>query len=102
MFTWLALNFGTPVYEMPTTDKSAMDAWIAKISEHSGQSLAWRDEGARFFSIFALGDLSKVRKAIRELQDENPAVLAWTGPKDQLRNVFTGDFVVCQTMFVIF
>ena len=90
----LLLNLGTMIYELPRTPDDAMNAWVGKIRERSGQPIDWFASGEDC-SIYYLGDRAKVREAIKHYMEENPC---WAGvPLDDRRYRDPGGFLVTYT-----
>lgn len=85
------LVFGTPIYEIPGSSNTGMDRWISLIAERSGQTVVWYSCGGTD-RIYALGDLDRVREAIKFFMDQNPRRRGY--PEDQLRWVDQGSFLV--------
>lgn len=61
---------GTLVMMTHTIGSQEMEGWVKKVAELSGQPVDWHFAGGRA-CILALGDLSKVRAAIKELISEH-------------------------------
>ncbi len=49
---------------------NAMEGWVKKIAEVSGQPVDWHFAGGRA-RVLALGDIGKVKEAVIELKDEH-------------------------------
>ena len=52
---------------------NAMEGWVKKVAEKSGQPVDWHFCGGRA-RVLALGDIDKVHKAIKELMPEHDAL----------------------------
>lgn len=61
---------GTVVMVTHTIPNNAMEGWVKKVATESGQPVDWHFFGGRA-CIKALGDLAKVREAIRKLLPEH-------------------------------
>jgi hypothetical protein len=63
-------NNGTPVFVTHTIPSNAMEKWVKKVAERSGQPVDWHFFGGRAV-VKALGDLDKVIEAIEFLLPEH-------------------------------
>ncbi|MEX0935212.1 MAG: hypothetical protein WDZ70_02720 [Candidatus Paceibacterota bacterium] len=53
-----------------TIPSNAMEEWVKKVAERSGQRVDWHFVAGRAV-VKALGDISKVKQAIQELKPEH-------------------------------
>ena len=58
-----------------TIPSNAMEGWVKKVAERSGQRVDWHFAGGRA-RILALGDIAKVKQAIQELMPEHDHLYA--------------------------
>jgi hypothetical protein len=61
---------GTCVFVTTTIPSNAMEEWVRKVAELSGERVDWHFAAGRA-CVLALGDLEKVRVAILLLRDEH-------------------------------
>jgi len=61
---------GEPVFLTWSIPSNAMEQWVKKVAEKSGQPVDWHFFGGRAV-VKALGDLKAVRAAIEELLPEH-------------------------------
>jgi hypothetical protein len=66
-------KLGTLVFMTHSLRKADAEAWCQKVAATSGQPVDWYYAGGRI-AIKALGDLARVRAAMRELMPEHDAV----------------------------
>lgn len=64
---------GTPVFRTDTIHSFDLEPWVQKVAALSGQPVDWHFAGGRAI-VLALGDLEKVRAALRELLPEHDAL----------------------------
>lgn len=64
---------GEPVFLTWSIPSNAMEGWVKKVAEKSGQRVDWHFFGGRAV-VKALGDLKAVRAAIEELLPEHDAL----------------------------
>jgi len=65
---------GTMVMMTAGIPSNAMEEWVKKVAEKSGQPVDWHFAGGRA-CVLALGDLNAVRQAIAELIPEHNAMI---------------------------
>jgi len=61
---------GVLVFKTNTIPSNAMEGWVKKIAELSGQRVDWHFAGG-IAVVLALGDITKVKNAIQELMPEH-------------------------------
>lgn len=61
---------GEHVFTTHTIPSNAMEEWVKKVAERSGQRVDWHFVAGRAV-VKALGDISKVKQAIQELKPEH-------------------------------
>lgn len=61
---------GVQVFVTHTIPSNAMEGWVKKVAERSGQRVDWHFAGGRAV-VLALGDTAKVKSAIQELMPEH-------------------------------
>ena len=61
---------GEVVFVTHTISSNAIEGWVKKIAQYSGQEVDWHFVGGRAI-VKALGDIPKVHKAIEELMPEH-------------------------------
>ena len=61
---------GESVFVTHTIPSNAMDGWVKKVAELSGQRVDWHFFGGRA-NVLALGDIDKVKAAIQKLMPEH-------------------------------
>lgn len=66
---------GTVIFITHTIPSNAMEGWVRKVAEASGQPVDWHFVGGRA-CVRALGDLQAVRAAIDALLPEHDALYA--------------------------
>lgn len=60
---------GTHVFTMHSLGPNAIEGWVRKVAERSGQSVDWHYAAGRA-CVLALGDLDRVRAVLEELRPE--------------------------------
>jgi hypothetical protein len=65
---------GTSVFMTHTIPPNAMEGWVQKVAEKSGQPVDWHYFGGRV-NVLALGDLDKVEEAIQALMPEHDRLM---------------------------
>jgi len=63
-------NKGKCVFITHSIPSNAMEGWVKKVAERSGQPVDWHFCGGRA-RVLALGDISKVNLALQELMPEH-------------------------------
>lgn len=71
---------GTLVMMTHSIGSQDMERWVKKVARKSGQPVDWHFAGGRA-CIKALGDLDKVREAIRALMPEHDALQLKDAPE---------------------
>jgi hypothetical protein len=61
---------GEVVFVTSTIPSNAMEGWVKKVAEYSGQPVDWHFAGGRAV-VLALGDIEKVHEAIAGLKPEH-------------------------------
>lgn len=61
---------GEQVFSTNTIPSNAMEGWVKKVAEKSGQKVDWHFVGGSAV-VLALGDIDKVNSAIAELMPEH-------------------------------
>ncbi|MEK7545493.1 MAG: hypothetical protein AAB554_00275 [Patescibacteria group bacterium] len=61
---------GEHVFTTDTIPPNAMDGWVKKVAKLSGQRVDWHFVGGRAV-VRALGDITKIKKAIAKLMPEH-------------------------------
>ena len=61
---------GESVFVTDTIPSNAMEGWVKKVAELSGQRVDWHFFGGRA-NVLALGDIDKVKAAIQKLMPEH-------------------------------
>jgi hypothetical protein len=61
---------GTSVFVTSTIPSNAMEGWVRKVAEKSGQPVDWHFAAGRA-RVLALGDIDKAKAAIEELMPEH-------------------------------
>ena len=61
---------GEQVFVTSTIPSNAMEGWVKKVAELSGQRVDWHFLGGRA-RVLALGDIEKVNSAIKKLMPEH-------------------------------
>lgn len=61
---------GTHVFTTHTIPSNAMEGWVKKVAEQSGQRVDWHFVGGHA-CVLALGDIDKVKETIEALMPEH-------------------------------
>ncbi len=61
---------GKRVFVTDTIPSNAMEGWVKQVAQSSGQPADWHFVGGRA-EVLALGDIERVKIAIRELSSEH-------------------------------
>lgn len=64
------LEKGQIVFVTHSIPSNAMEGWVKKVAEKSGQDVDWHFEGGRAV-VMTLGDVSIVKKALEEFMPEH-------------------------------
>jgi len=64
---------GIQVFKTNTIPSNAMEGWVKKVAELSGQRVDWHFAGG-IAVVLALGDITKAKNAIQELMPEHDRI----------------------------
>lgn len=81
---------GTLVMMTHTIGSQEMEKWVKKVAELSGQQVDWHWAGGRA-CVLALGDLTRVRAAIKEMMPEHDRLQTEAAMKYRLGKCFVAE-----------